>query len=75
LYLAVLFDQLIANLTESRWFNVLTCEFTIMTIATVALGRTLLDLQKNRQVSAPIPQSSARRVSTQIRTPVRPRLR
>ena len=78
LYLALLFDQLIANLTESRWLNVLTCEFTIMTIATVALGRTLLDQQKNRQVSAPIPQSSSsrRQVSNrQIRTPVRPRLR
>ena len=43
LYLTLLFHQLIANLTESRWFNTLSCEFVIMTIATVAMGRTLLD--------------------------------
>jgi exopolysaccharide production protein ExoQ len=48
LYLTLLFDQLIANLSESRWFNVLTVEFTIMTIATIAMARTLMDLQKQQ---------------------------
>jgi O-antigen ligase len=52
LYLTLLFEQLVANLTESRWFNVLSCEFTIMTIATVAMGRTLLDLNTQRQAAA-----------------------
>jgi len=42
LYLALLFEQLIANLSESRWFNVLTIEFVILTMATVAMGRELL---------------------------------
>jgi exopolysaccharide production protein ExoQ len=60
LYLTLLFEQLVANLTESRWFNVLTCEFTIMTIATVAMGRTLLDLHKQRQSAAAARAASPR---------------
>jgi O-antigen ligase len=76
LYLALLFDQMIANLTESRWLNVLTCEFTIMTIATVALARTLLDLQKTRQISAPRPNPARSRVlSRHVKFTARPRLR
>ena len=60
LYLTLLFEQLIANLTESRWFNVLTCEFTIMTLATVAMGRTLLDLHIQRQSAAAARAASPR---------------
>jgi exopolysaccharide production protein ExoQ len=45
LYLVLLFNQLIANLTESRWFNVLTIEFVIMTMVTFAMARTLLQLR------------------------------
>jgi O-antigen ligase len=69
LYLTLMFDQLIANLTESRWLNVLTCEFTIMTIATIALGKTLLDQQKKMQAPARSPTTRGR-----LRTPVRPRI-
>jgi exopolysaccharide production protein ExoQ len=69
LYLILLFDQLIANLTESRWLNVLTCEFTIMTIAIFAIAKTLLDQKKKIQSPAPIPAARAR-----LRTPVRPRI-
>jgi exopolysaccharide production protein ExoQ len=69
LYLILLFDQLIANLTESRWLNVLTCEFTIMTIAIFAIAKTLLDQKKKIQSPAPIPAARA-----QLRTPVRPRI-
>ncbi len=58
LYLTLLFEQLIANLSESRWFNTLCCEFVIMTIATIAMGRTLLDRQTQSQ-----PQSSGRAAS------------
>jgi O-antigen ligase len=43
LYLALFFEQLIANLSESRWFNVLCIEFVIMTCATLGLARALLD--------------------------------
>jgi exopolysaccharide production protein ExoQ len=72
LYLALMFDQLIANLTESRWLNSLTCEFAIMTIATVAMGRTLWDQQKNQQKNqTPAPSPAAR---GRMRTPVRPRI-
>jgi exopolysaccharide production protein ExoQ len=60
LYLTLLFEQLVANLTESRWFNVLTCEFTIMTIATVAMGRTLLDLHMQRRSAAAARTASPR---------------
>jgi exopolysaccharide production protein ExoQ len=78
LYLALLFDQLVANLTESRWFNVLTCEFTIMTIATVALGRTLLDQRRAKQaapsVSAITPSAGALGARPQPRRIVRPRI-
>jgi O-antigen ligase len=45
LYLTLLFVQMIGNLSESRWFNSLDFNFVIMTIATVAMGRTLMDLQ------------------------------
>jgi exopolysaccharide production protein ExoQ len=63
LYLTLLFEQLVANLTESRWFNVLTCEFTIMTIATVAMGRTLLDLHMQRQSAAAARAASSPRAA------------
>jgi len=43
LYLSLFFEQLIANLSESRWLNVLCIEFVIMTLCTVAIARSLLD--------------------------------
>lgn len=46
LYLTLLFVQMIGNLSESRWFNSLDFNFVIMTIATVAMGRTLMDLPR-----------------------------
>lgn len=58
LYLSLLFEQLIANLTESRWLNSLTCEFTIMTIATVAMARTLLDQKMQSRLAATQGQQS-----------------
>jgi exopolysaccharide production protein ExoQ len=59
LYLCLLFEQLIANLTESRWLNSLTCEFTIMTIATIAMARTLLDQKMQSRTAAAQGQQSA----------------
>jgi exopolysaccharide production protein ExoQ len=49
LYLALLFLQLIANLSESRWFNVLSVEFVIMSLATVSMGRLLLQQKLDRR--------------------------
>jgi exopolysaccharide production protein ExoQ len=43
LFLTLLFEQLVANLSESRWFNTLSPEFVMFTFATIALGRMLLD--------------------------------
>ena len=69
LYLTLMFDQLIANLTESRWLNVLTCEFTIMTIATIAMGKTLLEQRRSVATPASTPAPRSR-----LRAPVRPRI-
>lgn len=62
LYLTLLFIQLIGNLSESRWFNSLDFNFVIMTIATVMMGRTFMDLparggtgRQPRQVSSSRP--------------------
>src|SRR5262249_11687416 len=43
LYLAIFFHQAIANQSESHWFSVLSVDFVIMTLATLALGRSLLE--------------------------------
>lgn len=52
LYLALLFEQLIANMSESRWFNVLCIEFVIVTLATLSMGRLLLQQQMERKAAA-----------------------
>lgn len=46
LYLTLLFDQLIGNLSEAHWFNALSTEFMIMTIATLAMSRVIADRQR-----------------------------
>ena len=43
LYLALFFQQVITNLSESHWFSVLSVDFVIMTLATMALARGLLE--------------------------------
>jgi O-antigen ligase len=60
LYLALIFDQLITNSSESHWFSVLSIDFIIVTLATTALARGLLegDLRQSfgvprRQVAVP----------------------
>jgi exopolysaccharide production protein ExoQ len=46
LYLALIFEQLVANLSEARWFNALSNEFVVMTIATAAIAKVLLDSRR-----------------------------
>jgi len=46
LFLAVIFEQFIANLSEARWWNCLTNEFVILTIATVAMANVLAFLHR-----------------------------
>ncbi|HEY6514350.1 MAG TPA: O-antigen ligase family protein [Burkholderiaceae bacterium] len=48
LYLALLFQQLITNLSESHWFSVLSVNFVLMTLASTALARAQLE-QRLRQ--------------------------
>ncbi len=43
LLIGLFFQQAIANLSETHWFSVLSLDFTIMTLATCALGRSLLE--------------------------------
>jgi O-antigen ligase len=45
LFLALFFQQAIGNLSESRWFNVLSVDFVLMTLASVALARAHLEQQ------------------------------
>jgi O-antigen ligase len=53
LYLSIFFEQLIANLSESRWLNVLCIEFVVMTLCTVAVARGLLDERLRQHAGRP----------------------
>lgn len=53
LYLAILFQQLMGNLSESHWFNAMSVDFVFVTITTVCMARTAVDLQPR-----PHPKSS-----------------
>jgi exopolysaccharide production protein ExoQ len=50
LYLALLFQHLIMNLSESRWFSVLTSEFVVMTLATFSMARLLMYSRQIKQM-------------------------
>jgi O-antigen ligase len=52
LYLTLLFRGFIADMSESHWFNVLSVDFVIMTLATAALARSLLQAQRARREAA-----------------------
>jgi O-antigen ligase len=52
LYLVLLFEQLVGNLSESRWFNVLTFDFVIMTLVTVSMGKNLLEMRLQSKPAA-----------------------
>ncbi|WP_281784611.1 O-antigen ligase family protein [Sinimarinibacterium flocculans] len=53
LFLALLLQQAITNLSESRWLNVQSVDFVIMTLATAALARALLDQGLHRIAARP----------------------
>jgi O-antigen ligase len=42
LYLTLLFRGLLADMSESHWFSVLSIDFVVMTLATTALARSML---------------------------------
>ena len=60
LFLALIFEQLIANLSEARWLNSLCNEFVIVTIATVAMANVLLYAKQNARAAALAAQTPAR---------------
>jgi hypothetical protein len=43
LYLALLFEELINNLSESDWLSISSTSFVVVTLATFALARTTLE--------------------------------
>lgn len=43
LFLALFLQQAITNLAESRWFSPLSVDFVVMTLATAALARALIE--------------------------------
>jgi len=59
LYLALFFQQAITNLSETHWFSVLSVDFVIMTLATTALARGLLEQRLRLIFGEPPPTTSA----------------
>jgi O-antigen ligase len=55
LYLALFFQQAITNLSETHWFSVLSVDFVVMTLATTALARALLEHQLRSIFGEPHP--------------------
>ncbi|HZR34923.1 MAG TPA: O-antigen ligase family protein [Nevskia sp.] len=43
LFLALFLQELVVNLSESHWFSVLSVNFAVITLATAALARSLLE--------------------------------
>lgn len=57
LYIALFFQQAITNLSESHWFSVLSVDFVIMTLASTALARSLLEHRLRGAFGDPVPQA------------------
>jgi exopolysaccharide production protein ExoQ len=53
LYLTMLFRGFIADMSESHWFLVLSLDFAVMTLATMALARSLLQARLERESGVP----------------------
>jgi len=51
LYIALLFMEFIANLSEAHWWNLASVNFVIMTLATFDMARSTLEMR--RQAAAP----------------------
>jgi O-antigen ligase len=54
LYLALFIQQAISNLSESHWFSVLSVHFVMMTLASAALARLLLEQRLRARHGEPI---------------------
>lgn len=71
LFLALFMQQAITNLAESRWFSPLSVDFVIMTVATTALARALLEHRVRVAGAGPRPVPTATGISAR---PARPSL-
>jgi O-antigen ligase len=60
LYLTMLFRGFLADMSESHWMNALNIDFLIMTLATAAMARTLLQAHLDRSAQAGAAARSAR---------------
>lgn len=63
LFLVLCFQQLIGNLSETHWFNVLSSNFLLMMLATASLARMLLE-QKLHAYFGPAPQAAGRNAAS-----------
>ena len=53
LYLGLFLQQAVVNLSESRWLNAQSIDFVIMTLATAALARSLLEHRMREYLDDP----------------------
>jgi exopolysaccharide production protein ExoQ len=60
LYLTLLFRGFLADMSESHWINALNIDFLIMTLATAAMARTLLQAYLDRSARIAAAARSAR---------------
>jgi exopolysaccharide production protein ExoQ len=60
LYLTMLFRGFLADMSESHWINALSIDFLIMTLATAAMARTLLQAYLDRSARVAADARSAR---------------
>ena len=58
LFLVLFFEQAINNLTEAIWFNVQAVDTVLMMLATLALGRTLLEYRLRSVFTNPYSSSN-----------------
>jgi exopolysaccharide production protein ExoQ len=76
LYLTLLFRGFMADMSESHWFSALSVDFIIMTLATAALARGMLQNHLNRiagriaKAPAAPPAAAPRRAVGRLRRPL-----
>jgi O-antigen ligase len=75
IYLAVLFRGFLADMSESHWFNALSVDFVLMTLATAALARSLLQIDLEQRARARIARAAATAAAAGPATVPRPRAR
>lgn len=77
LYLGLFFQQAISNLSETHWLNVLSLNFVIVTLASLALARGLLELKLRNYFGDPhrirVPRQQPRPRPRFVAPPRRPR--